>query len=491
MQSSPNMITFKDYLTEGGNLKLGTHKADPVDVANTGRDKVKKQVHGFLSSLHHSFEKETGHQLFGEDRKSLHNHTAYSGSTKHLFNKDIPDDEFVKHKSSLGDIDVQVPKEHAHQLHAHLAPGKKFGDYTIVGTKKHGAEVSAIAKHKDGSHHQFDFELTDHKNGEPTEFEQFAHSSDWHDTKAGVKGMHHKVLLNAIGGEDHKFSITHGLRSRTDETDPGEKTVKGISTRLFGSAGDHKDLGSFHGLVKTIGAHVPPGKHQAIYDKFKDSLSKMRGDHAAALAHARKHLNVKDSITESAEEVHHTTVVPIMGASPHSHMGHAADLGGALHKLPGSKHVGISGKSEAFTHEERKSILERQWGKGTNAHVVTGAGETIRKAHNSMPKTGRKVLHLLVGHDRKSLAEGLKKSLEAGKIKEMEGHKFDEIHIHHPEDTDRKHGMSGTKMRMAAHTGNIEEYHKHLGSVFSRKEATAMMKKTQASIRAGTTPLKR
>jgi hypothetical protein len=173
-------------------------------------------------------------------------------------------------------------------------------------------------------------------------------------------------------------------------------------------------------------------------------------------------------------------------------MGHAADLGGALSKLPGTKHVGISNKADAFTPEERKGILERQWGKNkVTVHPISGAGESIRKAHDSLKGPGKKVLHILVGHDRKSFAEGLKKSLEDGKVKEMEGRKFDEIHIHHPEDTERSHGMSGTKMRAAANTGDKEEFHKHLGSMFSKPESNKIMNRVKAGIASGKIALKR
>ena len=107
------------------------------------------------------------------------------------------------------------------------------------------------------------------------------------------------------------------------------------------------------------------------------------------------------------------------------------------------------------------------------------------------PKQGKKVLHILVGHDRKDFAHGLKKSLEAGKVKEMEGKHFDEIHIHHPEDENREHGMSGTKMCEAAHKGDLKEYHRHLGSSFSKLEARTMMKRVQNGIKDGSIPLKR
>lgn len=190
------------------------------------------------------------------------------------------------------------------------------------------------------------------------------------------------------------------------------------------------------------------------------------------------------------EKTHHTAVIPLVSYTPASHMGHAIDLGGALKTLPGtSKHIGISAKSDLYTPEERKEIFQRQNGKDITIHTVKGMGETIRAAHDSLPKTGKKVLHILVGADRKSWGEGIKKSLEAGKVKEMGDNRFDEINVHTPEDENRTHGMSGTKMRQAAADGNIKEFHRHLGPMFSKEEAEHHMKKIADGIKAGTVPL--
>ena len=82
----------------------------------------------------------------------------------------------------------------------------------------------------------------------------------------------------------------------------------------------------------------------------------------------------------------------------------------------------------------------------------------------------------------------------AGKIKEMEGKKFDRINIHTPKDTERKHGMSGTKMRMAASVNSKssdEEFHKHLGKMFSKEEAMNVKNKINFAIQSGQVKLKR
>jgi len=480
-------------LNEGGNMKIGNHMAAPFKVTN--RTQQARDIHDALNQIHDSFHSEHGEHLFGKNKKALHSGSIFAGSTKQLMDPKISDEEFSKHKPTVGDVDIQVTHAHKDALVHHLTPGKKFGKYTVLGTKKHGLESTAIMRHENGENHQFDFEGVEYKDHEPTKAEQFLHSSDWEDAKKGIKGAHHKILLNSAGMDTHKFSISHGLKSRTDETDPGEKEHEGITKKLFGPKADPSKISSFHGVAELIGKHIPPEHHQKIYDKFKDSVTKNKFSNDSALAVLKSHLKLSDSkLNEESEKTGHTSVIPLMGASPISHMGHAHDLGGALRRLPGTKHVGISSKADLFSPEERKSILNRQWKDvGHTTHVVKMAGETVRKAYDSIPEnTKRKELHLLVGGDRKDFADGLKTALEAGKIKEMEGRKFDKIHVHFPEDTNRTHGMSGTKMRTSVSQDDFDTFHNHLGKdEFSKKEASSIFKKIKTGLSSGKVKVKR
>jgi hypothetical protein len=492
------MLSFSKFITvlsEGGNIKVKTSDNREVSAAPfkvKDRAKQTADIHTALKSIHDSYHKETGSHLFGKNTKALETGSAFAGSTKHFMNGHILDHEFKKHKPMVGDIDAQIPMEHKDALAKHLKPGDRHGAYTVVGTKKHGTETSAVMKHDNGEHHQFDFEGTHYDGHEPHKHERFLHSADWNDAKAGISGAHHKILLNAAGRDSHKFSITHGLRSRTDEHDVGTKDPKEISSKLFGNKANHDDIHSFHGVTDLIKKHVAPEHHQQIYNKFKDGVKRLDKDPTPALNHLKKHLNASDSLKESTEETHHTSVIPMVGFSPISHMGHAKDLGDSLKKLPGTKHVGISKKADLFEPSERKHIMNKQWGDvGHKTHVVSGMGETVRHAYNSLPKHGKKVLHILLGADRRDKAEGLKSYLEAGKIKEMEHHKFDEIHVHSPEDSDRSHGMSGTKMRQSAADQNGAEFHRHIGPMFNRNESDKIMHKVKSGIDGGSIKLKR
>lgn len=487
------MLRFLNFLSEGGNIKVGPKgsetSAAPFPVSAANRSQRRTDVHNALGSLHDAFHKEHGEHLFGKDKHGLKSGHVYSGSTHDLMSHGVNDKDFAKHKPSVGDIDTQVTAEHKEKLASTLAAGRKFGKYTVVGTKKHGNEISAVMKHHNGEHHQFDFQGV-HNPG--SEASHFLHSSNWQDTQAGIKGAHHKFLINAVGGEKHKFSITHGLRSRTDDKDEGVQHPRDISHKLFGAGADHDHIKSFHGVTQSIKKHVPKEQHQAIYDKFKSSLAgKKDMDHGPALGHLRKHLGVKDTTNESyinEEAVQHAHVA-FMGASPHTHMGHHIDVVGGMGA--GTKHVGLSGKSDVFSDKEREDIANKQSNGEAKFKVEKSAGQTVGRAFSSMSGKGKKVLHLHFGHDRKEMAERLKSSIEAGKIPELGGAKPHAVHLHYPKDENRSHGMSGTKMRTAASDSDLPAYKKHLGSNFSDKEAKSIMDRTRVGLMAGKIKVKR
>jgi hypothetical protein len=189
------------------------------------------------------------------------------------------------------------------------------------------------------------------------------------------------------------------------------------------------------------------------------------------------------------EETEQHAHVAFMGASPHTHMGHHIDVVGGMGA--GKKFVGLSGKSDVFSDSDRENIANKQSGGAAEFKVEKSAGQTVGRAFQSMTGKGKKILHLHFGHDRKEMAERLKSSIEAGKIPELEGNKPDAVHLHYPQDEDRSHGMSGTKMRTAAENNDVDTYKKHLGPNFSDKEAKSLMDRTRVGLLAGKIKVKR
>lgn len=522
------MITFKEFilLQEGGAITGAKGEtADPISTKD--RSSVHNDLKTSLTDLHDSFHKATGKHLFGKDAKAIKTGTAFSGSSAHLVNRKISDEELHHHKPTLGDIDTQVPKEHLADLHKHLTVGKKFGKYTVAGVKKGGNELHVLAKHENGQHHQIDFEGVEYHHDEPSKFETFAHSSNWEDTKHGIKGAAHKQLLNAAGGEHHKFSITHGLAARTDDKKApavhGEKDPKAISKKLFGH--EHS-IESFDDVARGVRTHIHHSEHAAIVKKFAErgdlhaverfkgilsgkkideSVNKIKIDaHKLAIDAIAKQIKygtvdtkkalekiaeyknkIKNLISESIEETHHAAVTLPMGTSPSSHVGHQDLVDEMLrHAHPGHVHVSLSDKAEYLPHAQRKRIMEKQSPAGINVHVIHGAGESIRKAYDGLPE-GKKVLHLVGGKERQPMLDGLKKSLEAGKVKEMEGHHFDEVRVHNPKNarrtTSNGEKTSGTNFRKALHAGDEKTIKEHLGAAYSEY----LSKHLQAGAKAG------
>lgn len=478
------MKTFREYLQEGGAIKgAAGESADPISTKD--REKVVHDIGSSLVDLHNSFHASTGKHLYGKDVKAVQTGSAFSGSSAHLVNSKISDEELHKHKPAMGDIDTQVPKEHLAALHKHLTIGKKFGKYTVAGVKKHGNEVSILAKHENGQHHQIDFEGVDYDKDEPTKGEQFSHNSAWEDVKHGIKGVSHKQLLNAAGGEHHKFSVTHGLVPRTDDKKApavhGTKDPKEISKTLFGHS---RNIESFDDVAKGIAKHVDPKHHQAIIDKFAE-----RG--APHAVERLKGILADKKVNESTEETHHAAVTLPMGTNPSAHVGHQQLVDEMLRHAPAEhSHVSLSNKAEYLSHPLRKKIMQQQSPKGVNVHVIHGAGESIRSAYDKLP-AGKKVLHLVGGPERQPMLDGLKKSLEAGKVKEMEGRHFDEVHLHNPKvarrTTSNGEKTSGTNFRKALAAGDEQTVKDHLGAAYTPE----LSKHLQKGVKSGAIPINR
>lgn len=277
-QANASKHLREDVLTEGGNETIDGVKAERIGAHHA------PHIHGALQHLHQSFKADTGHDLFGPGAKALHSGSAYSGSTKHLMSGE--------RKSSIGDVDVMVPHEHAEALHKHLTPGRQVGHYTVVGAKRRGTETTALMKTPRGQVHQFDFEHVAYHGGEPHPGDQFLHSSSAEDAELGIKGAHHKMLLNAAGGTHYKYHPQRGIVSRTDEKDATKNPVE-MTHRLFGPKADPSHIHSFSGVSHLIAHHVPDKQHRAILDKFADSTARMKHvDSSHAIRHLRKALGV-------------------------------------------------------------------------------------------------------------------------------------------------------------------------------------------------------
>lgn len=135
---------------------------------------------------------------------------VFSGSARHLFGREVSDDEFIAHKPTVGDIDVSVPDDKLTTLKKVLDSfrGKFITDSIKCLGSQRGNQINALFGYHipEGVGRgttvnvQIDFVGVIFEKDKPGEFAQFAHSSEWTDIKSGVKGVFHKYLLRSIAG---------------------------------------------------------------------------------------------------------------------------------------------------------------------------------------------------------------------------------------------------------------------------------------------------
>jgi len=296
------MITFKSFIIEGGNVRIGDVEAERIDLSKLDRRSIITRSGRTLKMVNLRFQKKYGVPIW--NKELFDSKEFLSGSAFHFFNKAIPDEVFRKYKNTVGDIDTQVDKAQEKQIKEFLDSivGQKFGYVSFVGYKTSAGQfITLWAFSSPKINIQIDLELVDFAKGKPTEWSQFSHSSAWEDLEAGIKGVFQKYLLralttrtlrdiillkgkketpNKIKSTDLAFSVTQGLRVKIEPVMENGKhkmmdglpVYKEIPTKqstyvndlkqmfeiLFGvapSAKDLKDFGSFVGGIQLAKQH--------------------------------------------------------------------------------------------------------------------------------------------------------------------------------------------------------------------------------------------
>lgn len=162
-----------------------------------------------------------------------------SGSSLHLFDlAKISDDEFRRHKPTVGDIDTQVDGEMKKEIEDFLKTfpvNKKVGNLVYIGYKPSGDQFITLWTITTlGINIQIDLELVSFLNGVPTPWSMFSHSSAWDDMKEGIKGVFSKYLMRAIQAKSAKNVI---VRSKTGKEKIINKSelafsLKGLRVRM-------------------------------------------------------------------------------------------------------------------------------------------------------------------------------------------------------------------------------------------------------------------
>jgi hypothetical protein len=213
-----NQLFAPKKLFEGGNLAShkadgqpmpgwqgvpGQHQAQELDLNVHNRTEVVAVLSDLLHSINDLFAQQFKEPLWHEN--SVKAQKFLSGSTMRFFDKKIPDEEFVRVKPTVGDIDTQAPDKHEGTIKQFLTGliGKQVGDAKFIGFSPGNNQYTSmwqVTLQDMPVKLQIDFEYGSHDptTGLPTPWQEYSHSSSWEDLSAGIKGVFHKYIDRAL-----------------------------------------------------------------------------------------------------------------------------------------------------------------------------------------------------------------------------------------------------------------------------------------------------
>ena len=199
-------------LISGDSLKFRSENA---------RNKFTTDVKEMLSSLNEKFNSTYDKALWPDLEGYIADLLIFGGSTEHIFDPSISDEEFSYYKETFSDLDIYIPSAGSRGfLLMNLLDqnkGSMLGPkFKIIGTKVHPNEnlandrgTNSIFQYMDGKGNpyiQFDFMPQPIPTGEEDEktakslkaWVKLSHSSNWRDVQQAVKGVFHKYLLQSL-----------------------------------------------------------------------------------------------------------------------------------------------------------------------------------------------------------------------------------------------------------------------------------------------------
>ena len=210
--------------------------AEKIDLNVFQRSELTQRLLGLFFSINVKFWQKTGKQLWkNEDILAC---KVFSGSSEFLFKGSIWDDEFVKFKPTVGDIDITFPVEYYDEFSEMMQEneGKSFTPgivYLGQDRNNFGTTFLSVFEYSSGDKKvkiQIDFESASYENDSPSEWARFSHNSSWEDIRNGLKGVHHKFLLINIV---RSMSMRDDIAIATPTSKPGKvKLVSGKKAEL-------------------------------------------------------------------------------------------------------------------------------------------------------------------------------------------------------------------------------------------------------------------
>jgi hypothetical protein len=283
-------------IVEGGNVQIGPHSAERINLKKIPRNQIVPVIDNLLHSVNSAFQSKFKSPLWAP--QLLQKKEFLSGSAFHFLNPGIPDEKFVKHKPSVGDIDTMVDEKKREQVELFLntITNKKVGPATLLGFKPNpgGDQFITLWEFSEPPIKiQIDLELVPYDELGPTTWSKFSHSSDWADLEAGVKGVFHKYLLRAfttntlkdrlvqmktklkpVKSTDIAFAVTGGMRQKYKPVLDGgkQKVVDGLPVYTEVPAKDSTYINSAEGMFELIFGKPPVGGEEKLLGSFMGGL---------------------------------------------------------------------------------------------------------------------------------------------------------------------------------------------------------------------------
>lgn len=185
----------------GGNVIINNIAADHIDLDKISRASVISDLSYGLKSVSDRFQRIFGFPIWSAEL--LNTREFLSGSSIHLFDSNIPSEEFIKYKSRVGDIDTQVDITYKTFLQTFLTSipeNTRIGNMIYIGFKTSADQFITLwtIPSLQNLNVQIDFELVEFKNDIPTPWSRFSHSCSWNDIRLGIKGVFSKYLMRAF-----------------------------------------------------------------------------------------------------------------------------------------------------------------------------------------------------------------------------------------------------------------------------------------------------
>lgn len=243
----------------GGNYRCEFDKSisgHTIGVSNPGaRQRFVSNVKNMLSALNEAHKEATGLYLWPNLSGNIDELLIFGGSTEHVFDSGITDEEFQKHKGAFSDLDIYIPQAQDRGITVmkllNDMSGKMMGQiFKVICAKvqpdslARSRGTNAIFQYMDGRGNpyiQFDFmpqpipiegdeqtiELQKDK-----KWVKFSHSSNWRDVQEKVKGVFHKYIMQALVNVASRLPAGHVI------------TDKSTRDKFKISAGSEEDLRS-------------------------------------------------------------------------------------------------------------------------------------------------------------------------------------------------------------------------------------------------------